>query len=574
MTNMDNVQKPPKGARPNYQYQVLRLMWRGHPWLTIGSAGAGIASGLASIAVIDTINSAIHNAENRPRLLLAFIGLNAVAVLFRNGSSLLPAYAAAKIMTSLRIALCKRILATPLEEIDKRGVPNVLTLLTNDIPQLTQTLLILPTILVQAAVFVFGIAYLAHLSWIVFFLTIGFMLVGVGLYSLFFRKGMRFSRKVRDEFAVFNEYTHGLLFGIKELKLNSDRRRWFRRAAIDFSSKRMAKYNFIESIWFTCGGNVEQISFAILIGFLIFGAPSIEVLSAATLTACVLSIMYVMGPLTMLVSMAPHLGEGSIACERLAEFGFLINDPSERVLDRSQSSVKKQSSLKSWKKIELQDVKVDYRGYNSPNGFELGPINMGLRSGELVFIVGGNGSGKSTLAKVLTGLYSPTQGRILLDAEPVNDGNRDLYQSLFAAVFTDFHIFNRVIGPREKPVNRVLAQEYLTRLGLADKVQISDKKYSTTKALSNGQRKRLALLCAYMEDRPIYVLDEWAADQDPPFKKFFYEVLLPDLKSRMKCVIIITHDDQYFELADRIIKLRDGRVVSDVSRRPAHFKTA
>jgi putative syringomycin transport system ATP-binding/permease protein len=439
---------------------------------------------------------------------------------------------------------------------------------------LTHTLMILPMILVQATIFVFGIAYLAWLSWIIFFLTIGSMVIGVILYSFFFRRGMSFSRKVRDEFNVFNENTHGLVFGIKELKLNSDRRRWFRRAAIDFSSKRVARYNFIEGLWFTGGGNVEQISFAILIGFLIFGAPSFEVLDATTLTACVLAILYVMGPLAMLVGTVPQLGEGTVACERLADFGFSISDQEARVLDRSQAHVKMQPSLKGWNRIELQDVRVNYRGYDSPNEFELGPVNMQVGPGELVFIVGGNGSGKSTLAKILTGLYSPTQGRILLDAEPVNDGNRDLYRSLFTAVFTDFQLFNRVIGPGRETANTVLAQEYLARLGLAEKVQIKGRNYTTTKALSNGQRKRLALLCAYLEDRPIYVLDEWAADQDPLFKKFFYETLLQDLKSRGKCVIIITHDDQYFELADRIIKLSDGRIVSDVSQHSTHFKTA
>jgi putative ATP-binding cassette transporter len=571
---MENIKKPTQGAAPNYQYQILRLMWDSHPWLTIGTAVTGVISGFASIAVIDTINSAMHNAAKRPALLLAFIGLNIIAILFRNGSALFPSYVSLKIITSLRIALCSKILATPLEEIDKRGTANVLTLLTNDIPQLTHTLMILPVILVQATILVFGIAYLAWLSWIIFFLTIGSMLIGVILYSFFLRRGMSFSRKVRDEFNVFNEYTHGLVFGIKELKLNSDRRRWFRRAAIDFSSKRVARYHFIEGLWFTGGGNVEQISFAILIGFLIFGAPSFEVLDATTLTACVLAILYVMGPLAMLVGTVPQLGEGTVACERLADFGFSISDQEARVLDRSQAHVKMQPSLKGWNRIELQDVRVDYRGYDSPNEFELGPVNMQVEPGELVFIVGGNGSGKSTLAKILTGLYSPAQGRILLDAEPVNDGNRDLYRSLFAAVFTDFQLFNRVIGPGRETASTVLAQEHLARLGLAEKVQIKGRNYTTTKALSNGQRKRLALLCAYLEDRPIYVLDEWAADQDPPFKKFFYESLLPDLKGRGKCVIIITHDDQYFELADRIIKLSDGRIVSDVSQHSTHFKTA
>src|SRR5262249_13400566 len=182
-----------------------------------------------------------------------------------------------------------------------------------------------------------------------------------------------------------------------------------------------------------------------------------------------------------------------------------IDSQEARVLDREQRLVKIQPSLKNWKRIELQDVRVDYKSYDSPNQFVLGPINMQVQAGELVFIVGGNGSGKSTLAKLLTGLYSPTHGRILLDAQLVTDGNRDLYRSLFAAVFTDFHLFNRVIGPHRKAANSVLAQEYLARLGLADKVEISGKTYSTTKALSSGQRKRLALLCAYIEDRPIYV---------------------------------------------------------------------
>jgi putative ATP-binding cassette transporter len=555
-------------------YQILRLMWNGHPWLTIGMAVTGVVSGFASVAVIDTINSAIHNVDKRPTLLLAFIGLNIIAILFRNGSALFPSYVALKIITLLRIALCKKILATPLEEIDRRGAANVLTLLTNDIPQLASTLMILPVILVQATIFVFGLAYLASLSWIIFFLSIGSMLIGVILYSVFFRRGMSFSRKVRDEFNVFNEYTHGLVFGIKELKLNGDRRRWFRRAAIELSSKRVARYNFIGQIWFMGGGNVEQISFAILIGFLIFGAASFDVLGATTLSASVLAILYVMGPLAVLVGTVSQLGEGIVACERLAQFGFSISDQDASVLDRSQAYVKMQPSLKSWNRIELQDVRVNYRSYDSPNEFELGPVNMQIWPGELVYIVGGNGSGKSTLAKILTGLYSPTQGRILLDAEPVNDGNQDLYRSLFAAVFTDFHLFNRVVGPGRETANTALAQEYLARLGLAEKVQINGRNYTTTKALSNGQRKRLALLCAYLEDRPIYVLDEWAADQDPPFKKFFYETLLQDLKSRGKCVIIITHDDQYFDLADRIIKLSDGRIVSDVSRQSTQFKTA
>jgi putative syringomycin transport system ATP-binding/permease protein len=444
-------------------------------------------------------------------------------------------------------------------------------LLISDIPQLSLTMLILPNILVGSTIFVFGVAYLAYLSWLVFSITIIFLVGGLLLYLFFFRRGVFFSRKSRDAINDFNEYTHGLLFGIKELKLNRDRRRWFRRAGIDLSSRQVAKYHFIESLWFTAGGNVEQLAFAILIGFLIFGLPAFEILDPARLTATILAVMYIAGPLGALVGAATQLGEGTVACERLAEFGFSIKDEARRS-GRKAPKVKSRPAIKKWRVLELEGVEIDYRGYSSSDDFKLGPINLRFHPGEVVFIVGGNGSGKSTLAKALTALYSPLAGRILLDGWPVNDQNKEVYQTLFTAVFADFHIFNRLIGPDRRAADTLVAREYLARLGLTDKVRIDGKKYSTTTALSHGQRKRLALMCAYLEDRPIYVLDEWAADQDPPFKKFFYDVLIPDFKSRGKLVIIITHDEQYFDRADRIVKLSEGRIQSDVSHRPRHFE--
>jgi putative ATP-binding cassette transporter len=85
----------------------------------------------------------------------------------------------------------------------------------------------------------------------------------------------------------------------------------------------------------------------------------------------------------------------------------------------------------------------------------------------------------------------------------------------------------------------------------------------STLALSQGQRKRLALLTAYLEDRPIYLFDEWAADQDPQFKEIFYHHLLPELRARNKTVLVITHDDRYYDVADRLIKLDYGKLVYD-----------
>ncbi|EPF66960.1 cyclic peptide export ABC transporter [Pseudomonas syringae] len=543
---------------------VMSLLWRSHPWLTVFTMITGVISGVASIAVINVINDAIHAEGSRTHALYWFIGLSAVALIFRNGAAFFPAYASMRIMTQLRIALCRKILGTPLEEVDRRGPANVLTMLTNDIPQLNTTLIVMPKVLVESAVFLFGIAYLAYLSWVVFAVTLTLMFLGVALYLYFFTSGVRVLNRVRDEFNSFNEYTHALVFGLKELKLNGIRRAWFSRSAIDVSSTRVARFNFIERIWFTAGDNVGQLTLSLLIGCLLFAAPEVALLDPKVLTASVLAVLYIMGPLSLLVTAMPILAQGRVASGRLSEFGFSINDDHPQIIEVDVPKLL-HFPQKPWRRISLRDVTMDYQNANAGSGFALGPIDLDIDSGELIYIVGGNGCGKSTLAKVLCGLYVPRQGCVQLDGVDVSDKNRSDYRDLFSAVFSDFHLFNRLIGPDETEVSTALAQKYLTTLGLADKIKIEGHGYSTLKALSYGQQKRLALVCAYLEDRPVYVLDEWAADQDPPFKRFFYEELLPDLKRRGKTILIITHDDQYFQLADRIIKLVDGQVFSDIN---------
>ncbi|HEY6927001.1 MAG TPA: cyclic peptide export ABC transporter [Steroidobacteraceae bacterium] len=555
------MDEPVRRPQTDHWGKLVGLVWRTYPWLTLLTAVCAVVSGLASVAVIDVINRAIHHAGDRTQW-PAFIALNVLAIALKNVSSVLPAYISKNIITSLRIALCRKILTTSLEEIEKRGASSLLTVLTNDIPALSQTFLLLPTILGSAAIFLFGIAYLAYLSRTVFLLTIASMAFGVVIHFLVLNRAMSFSRRTRDEISALNEHAQGLVFGIKELQLNRERRRWFKREGIDIPSRRVAQYGFISHLWFTGGSNIEPVVFAILLGVLVFGVASFQLFDTATLTACILIILYIIGPLALLVGAIPQLGQGAIACERLAALGFSIDqNPANGAHDDSDVATE-EPVPSEWKCIELRGVKARYFDQSTAS-FELGPINMEIHPGELVFVIGGNGSGKSTLAKVLTGLYMPVDGQVLLDGQPVR-GNLDRYRSLFSAVFADFHVFDRVLGRDKDASASSIAREYLGMLGLADKVRIRDETYSTTKALSSGQRRRLALVSAYLEDRPIYVLDEWAADQDPPLKKLFYTVLLPDLKRRGKCVIIITHDDQYFEAADRIVKLLDGKIVAEV----------
>ena len=188
--------------------------------------------------------------------------------------------------------------------------------------------------------------------------------------------------------------------------------------------------------------------------------------------------------------------------------------------------------------------------------FTAGPLDFTLRRGETVFMTGGNGSGKSTALKLLCGLYRPDGGRILCDGTPIDTDNRQQYREIFSGVFTDFHLFDRLYGIDADPgdVARLIA-----RMELSDKVGFEKGRFSTSD-LSTGQRKRLAMIVALLEDREVYLFDEWAADQDAHFREVFYGEMLADFKARGKTVVAVTHDDHYWDRCDRRVALDLGMI--------------
>jgi putative ATP-binding cassette transporter len=248
------------------------------------------------------------------------------------------------------------------------------------------------------------------------------------------------------------------------------------------------------------------------------------------------------------------IARAGIALKKIEALGISLADWAE-------TTTTPESIHHQWKELQLKGVTHAYQIEQEESSFGVGPIDLTVHPGELVFIVGGNGSGKSTLAKLLLGLYIPQSGHIYLDGQPIDDHNREWYRQHFAVVFADFFLFDRLLGLDRADLDTE-AQDYLRRLKLDHKVSVKNGNLSTT-ALSQGQRKRLTLLTAYLEQRPIFLFDEWAADQDPIFKEVFYTELLPQLRAQGKTILCISHDDHYFHLADRIIKLDYGQIEYD-----------
>nr|BFE95503.1 hypothetical protein GCM10020185_60390 [Pseudomonas brassicacearum subsp. brassicacearum] len=276
----------------------------------------------------------------------------------------------------------------------------------------------------------------------------------------------------------------------------------------------------------------------------------------AVLSGFVLVLLYMKGPLEYLVMTLPVISRANIAFKRIAELAEQFSSPEPHLLLNDKRVAKP-----TIQQLELRDVHYAFPAVDGSQAFALGPVNLSIAQGDIVFIVGENGGGKTTLIKLLLGLYAPQGGDILLDGEPVLAAQRDDYRQLFTTIFLPITTcsmnWSRAINKCLKNANR-----YLERLEIAHKVSIRDGAFSTTD-LSTGQRKRLALLNAWLEERPVLVFDEWAADQDPVFRRIFYTELLPELKALGKTIIVISHDDRYFDIADQLIRMQAGRVVSE-----------
>jgi putative ATP-binding cassette transporter len=294
----------------------------------------------------------------------------------------------------------------------------------------------------------------------------------------------------------------------------------------------------------------------VVIGVMVFALPSVSNVNNEILTGCALALVYLMTPLEAILSVFPNMAHASVALQKVQKLGLSLEAQAERSDSTSDSD-----SPASWDLMELTGVTHTYHREKENSRFTLGPIDLTFLRGETVFLTGGNGCGKTTLIKLIIGLYEPETGEIRLDGKPVTDENREEYRQLFSAVFSDFFLFESLLGVETRELDKK-ALDYLVQLQLDHKVQVKDGELSTID-LSQGQRKRLALLTAYLEDRPIYVFDEWAADQDPQFKEIFYLQLLPELKARGKTVLVISHDDRYYELADRIVKMEYGQIIQD-----------
>ncbi|MCZ0930507.1 cyclic peptide export ABC transporter [Halomonas janggokensis] len=532
--------------------------------LMTAAALASILSGLFSVLLIAQINVALTgDAASNTNTAWAFAGIAVALMLCRMVSTALFERLGQRALAELRSFVAQCVAETPFAHFERVGSARIQSALTEHSNNVAVLFVSLPVILTNTVIVVGCLGYLAMLSWQVFLFALGVIGLGAVGYHLVHLRAIHYLQSASSEQDRLFGHFRALTDGAKELRLHQDKRHTFMNQVLGASVEGVRRLRTHGMSLFVISTSWGQFLMYAFIGLVLFVLAGDGPNQAQVMTGFALVFVFMVTPLEGLLINIPRINMARVAASRIDDITREMPQGQERQASPWVSALQR---------LELRDVTHQYYHEQSDDVFELGPINLSFTPGEVVFLVGGNGSGKTTLAKVLVGLYSPEGGEVLLNGERVEADGWDAYRQLFSVVFSDFHLFERLLeAPREdldEEGNRLLA-----KLHLQHKVRVENGAF-TTQSLSQGQRKRLALVVAYLEDRPFLVFDEWAADQDPLFKEVFYCEVLPELKRMGKAVLVITHDDRYFQLADRLVRLESGKLLAPEQPAAAEVEVA
>ncbi|TXH77535.1 MAG: cyclic peptide export ABC transporter [Lysobacteraceae bacterium] len=518
---------------------ILNVLKEGDPRLVEISSG-----GPTRILTLDVANAPF-----------AMVFLTAcLFILFgRTLSQVLLTRVAIDVSSQLRTRLYEQIANAPVAALERIGAARLVAALTTDVPRIVIGARIFPDLLINLVTLVGMLGFLLILNPDVFWFVLGCIAFGVVTYQIPMFIGRRYFVRARHSFDGLQESIHGLIHGIKELKLSDNKREAYFRSVLMSFERDVREYEKTGHTVVRIANNYGDLLSFFVIGSIIFIFVNYRVISNQELIGVVMALLYVTGPVAIILGFIPQIAVSHVSMQRVTKlFGEI---PSEGISERREPGL-------VWEDIRFDGV--TYRYSENGSDFQVGPIDLRFRKGEVTFIVGGNGSGKSTLGKLLTLHYRPATGTIRFGDQVVTDESIGSYRQSISAIYSDYYLFDKILGVKDEGLTDMV-DHYLKALRLDGKVAYRNGKF-TTLSLSDGQRRRMALLVSMIDDKELYLFDEWAADQDPTFKLVFYNEILPALKAKGKAIVAITHDDRYFHLADQIVVLSEG-LVARVERR-------
>lgn len=483
-------------------------------------------------------------------MVAAFLAAIPLFILSQNYVMTTTAREVEAIIQRLRLNLFEGVRNADIPALDSLGRAPLFAALANDTQTISRTMPLLVIGAQQGVTLVFVALFLAWLSLSAFAIAAVFSVIALTVH---FRRSRALSENMqqvsRDEQRLFGGLGH-VLDGFKEIRVNALRAEQVVTELSGLSAEVRQRKSAIKRQWAIEFAFI-QVVFFLLLGLMVFVVPLFSEGFAKVAVEATTVALFLVGPIGTVAQAIPAIADAGSALAAVQRVIERLRDVLANGEDENAEAL-----AEPIREIALDGIRFSYREADGSPGFSVGPLDVVFKTGELVVVTGGNGSGKSTVLRLLTALLRPDQGRLRINGEPLRAGQRQAYRDHIAAVFSDYHLFRRLYGLGSiDPDN---ADALLRRLQIAEKVAVRDGAF-TTVDLSGGQRKRLALMVALLEDKPVLILDEWAADQDPQFRRLFYEKLLPALKRPDRIIVCVTHDDRYFGIADRILDMQEGR---------------
>ncbi|USE71043.1 cyclic peptide transporter [Pseudoalteromonas maricaloris] len=451
------------------------------------------------------------------------------------------------VTSDLRKDIYQNIAKASLINLENVGSPKLLATITKDVEDIMRGVKVLPDLIISMVTIVSMLSFLLLLNAEAFGFVLAAILFGALTYQIPMLIGRNYFIKARERVDDLHEGIRGLIYGAKELKLNTSRKEHYHQVELNDAESGLIKTQKTALAIVRSAMNYGDLIGFFVIGVITFVFVNYSDISSEELIGVIMAMLYVTGPVGSILNTFPELSMAKVSLRKITHLRKLL---AEEAFNESVEPIK------PWQSITVENLRFIYPSQEEDTSFSVGPVSLQLKKGQVTFIVGGNGSGKSTLGKMLTMHYLPTAGSISFDDVEVTKDNINSYRQCISSIYSDYYLFQSLHGLGNK-LDEDKVQKYLTKLKLQDKVTIENGRFSTLK-LSDGQRKRLALLVAYLEEKDLYLFDEWAADQDPDFKHFFYYELLKELREAGKAVIVISHDDRYFDLADQVIVMERG----------------
>jgi putative ATP-binding cassette transporter len=519
-----------------------------------------LLAGVGNVLVMAIINNSAGVLQNALdlRTIAMFLFTIGIYVISQRGLMRLTTTEVEKMIHDLRMGLVENIGRADLLPLEQIGRSEILAGMVRDTQTISQAVSLLIVGVQSAVLIVLAMVYVFLNNTTAFVLSACFIAFALLLL-------LRRIDELRDELNIVFEEEHHLfdglrdiLDGFKEVKMSVPRRRAVLEE-VDYAASRARDVKIL----FQCRSANQfvmgQTLIYLLLGVIVFVVPMFSMADPASITRTTSAMLFIIGPLGMVIHAVPMLAAANAAANNLVQL-----DRTLRSVAVQSQDVTERELPETFEEIRLETVSFTYKDSRAASLFTVGPFDFSVRRGEILFITGGNGSGKSTMLKLLVGLYYPDRGVIRIDRQALSPETYTAYRSLFSVIFADYHLFRKLYGLAVPDPE--LIDDLCRLLEIMGKIRVRGDAFDTIE-LSSGQRKRLAMLVTMLEDKPIVVLDEWAADQDPHFRRKFYEELLPQLKAQGKTVIAITHDDRYFDTADRCIALEEGRVAAVTHRR-------